>query len=60
VDEIMTDENGRFTFRAVEGIDYGLTTIVGVQPILPFSFRKAGEPIILVHDASREPKDLPY
>jgi hypothetical protein len=58
VDEIETDENGRFTFKAIEGIEYGLTTILRAQTVVTFSFSNGPEDLILVHDPSGESKDL--
>ena len=61
-DRIQAGADGRFEFRAMEGIDYRLSPAWEGGPqsstLLPFSFSKAGQLIVLRLDA-KMPKDLP-
>ena len=63
LDRALTDENGRFTFKAVEGINYGLTANEVGEPlrstIFPLSFYKARELIVLLMDVTKDAKDRP-
>jgi hypothetical protein len=55
IDQTMTDETGRFSFTAIDGIDYGLAASPEGQglgsKITPLSFSQAQRPIVLVLDA---------
>lgn len=61
VDQTQADSEGRFAFKIMEGIKYGLTTSIRGEPwsseIVEISFGQAQNPIVLILEASNSSEE---